>query len=142
MTCLYNISDPRMCSYSDCVTNRSCVYRNYGEFTPLKLVPRESIPLEMRVAVETLNRNIHKTGCSVVVYSSYCSEGPDEMRLAVIHKDDGEVCRHLQPDKVDWHTLMLLLSARFNWGAHQFNQGKLVAVNILAEHFKIIVGAK
>jgi hypothetical protein len=62
-----------------------------------------------------------------------------DWRVKIVDPDGRVICEYLKPEKLDWHTLMLLLSARREFGQSEFQRGKVEAVNKLCEHFKDLV---
>lgn len=67
------------------------------------------------------------------------SEWGEDWRIRIMDRNKQPVCDCLQPDKLDWHTVKMLLLARVEHGEAEFARGKVHAVNKLCEHFKGIV---
>lgn len=138
MKCVYNVRHPSFCAYSDCVSAGVCQLPS-SEAPPKDEAPAPEAPADLVAKVEALNNNLTSTNCFLLPYLQYCSEGPDEWHLQLMHHSQGEVCRHLRIDNLNWHTLVVLLAAREEYGKQSFKAGGEHAVNKLAKHFKSII---
>jgi hypothetical protein len=134
MKCSFNSSKPAFCSYRECNRSGSCRY-------PIRVAvsAEPTMPEGFQEKVGALNKELQNTCCFLIPYVQYCSEGPDEWHLQLMHHSEGEVCRHLRIENLNWHTLVMLLEARKTHGEQSFKAGGDHAVNKLAAHFKALI---
>lgn len=71
-------------------------------------------------------------------YLHYDSDGPDEWRIELLDAKGTTLCRHLFPEKTHGHTLMIMLEVASTAYANGVANGREMAVNKLASHFKTV----
>ncbi len=100
------------------------------------------VPPDVKKICDDINHELNYSG-GWMWLEPYFSGGDEysdgEWRVRIVDQVGNLVCQHLQPSKLDWHTLKILLRARADYGRSEFTRGKVAAVNKIHQSFLEIV---
>lgn len=126
-----------------CPINKMLCARCTGRCEKLegaKQEDRDAVDPKVKKVCDDINHQLNNRG-SFAWLEPYFQDDDwhGEWRVRIVDSNGEEICRHLQHDKLDWHTLTILLNARVDHGKDQHHKGAEHAVNKMAEHFKELV---